>query len=106
MYIYSRKLISDRNADVKLSVPPAPYLELNTPDKDGTNKPSILVMEDMSIENFRDPYNKKSNGLGLEYAKLTVMELAKLHACGYAYIKSYPGWYFLNMCSLYPRFHR
>ena len=83
-------MIEDRQAHIEFIVPPTPYLECDDiPGPD--TKPSILVMEDMSKEGYQEPFDKITKGLGLEYTKLALVQIATFHACTYAYLKAYPG---------------
>ncbi len=50
----------------------------------------IILMENLKAVGFRDAIDKKC-GLGRDYAKLALGEIAKFHAVGYAYLKSFTG---------------
>ena len=51
---------------------------------------SIIAMQNLASLGYRDAVNKKK-GLSPEHVKLALAELAKYHACGYSWAKSYRG---------------
>jgi hypothetical protein len=53
-------------------------------------KGSIIAMQNATTFGYRDAINKKK-GLNPEHVGMALSELAKYHACGYAFMKSYPG---------------
>lgn len=81
-----QRLIDERKARIELNFCPSPFTEFHQ----DIDKGSIIVMENMKFMNYRDAIDKRK-GLSIHYVKLALTELAKFHALGYAYIKSYPG---------------
>ena len=81
-----KKLIKERNADIKIGFANCLYTEFHEDPLKG----SLIVMENMQGRGFRDAVDKKK-GLNLAYVKLVMEELAKLHALAYVQFKSYPG---------------
>ena len=82
-----KKMIKDREAEIHLNCHASPYTEYQEGWEDGG---SIIVMENMNKLGFKDAIDKKW-GLDIHHAMLAMKELAKFHALGYAYLKSYPG---------------
>ncbi len=80
-----KKLCQKRNAAFELNCFPALHTEFH----EDTVKGSMLVMQDLAHLGYRDAVNKKK-GLSLSHAKVVLEEIAKFHALGYAYLKSYP----------------
>jgi hypothetical protein len=76
-------MIADQNAGFTITLAESPYTEFH---KDTTD--SIILMENMANQGYRDAINKKK-GLSPPYVRAALTALAKYHACGYAYIKSY-----------------
>ena len=87
-----KQFIADRN--IELNVAPFVYSELYEDQTGNKNKkkPNILILENLITADgcYRDPVNKM-NGLSLDYTKVALDEIAKLHAVSYAYAKSLPG---------------
>ena len=79
------KLAEDRGASFRINNYGTPYAEYN-----GGKTRSILVMDNLKYHGYDEPPNKKK-GLTLAHAKLALEELARFHALGYVYLKSYPN---------------
>ncbi len=80
-------LAKEKGLSFKINNFLAPYTEFNTDD---SGKRSILAMENLQYQGYKDAPNKKK-GLTLAHAMLALEEVARFHALGYNYIKSYPG---------------
>jgi hypothetical protein len=81
-----KKMIADCNADISLNFCDLYYSEFN----EDVEKGSIIAMQDANTFGYTGAINKKK-GLNPDHVRLTLSELAKYHACGYAYMKSFPG---------------
>ena len=82
-----KRLITDRRASFDITCFDSPYSEFHRDWQEGG---SILVLQDLRAHGFRNAVDRKW-GLNLHHAELALEELAKFHALGYAYLKSYPG---------------
>ena len=82
-----QKLIDEKGASFKISYAPLAFnnIELDD-DKKVTN--STLAMQNLTRIGYSDAINKKK-GLNIHYAKLALSEIAKVHALGYVYLKSF-----------------
>ncbi len=78
-----KKMVADKGADIELNFCDCHYTEFN-------DEGSLIAMQDMRTLGFRDAINKKK-GLSPPHVKLALAELAKYHACGYAWLKSHSG---------------
>jgi hypothetical protein len=79
-------MIADRNADISLNFCEVYYTEFN----EDVEKGSVIAMQNATSSGYRDA-NNKNKGFNPEHVKAALSELAKYHACGYAYMKSFPG---------------
>ncbi len=82
-----KNLMRERKAEFSINCYESPYSEYHEDWQEGG---SILVLQDLRTHDFKDGIDKKW-GLDLYHSKLAMEELAKFHALGYAYLKSYPG---------------
>jgi hypothetical protein len=62
------------------------YSEFN----EDVEKGSVIAMQNATTFGYRDAINKKK-GFNPKHVKMALSELAKYHACGYAYMSSFPG---------------
>ncbi len=79
-------IAAERKASFRLNSFAAPYTEL---PKDDSGR-SILAMENLTYQGYTDAPHKKK-GLSLAHAKVALEEIARFHALGYVYMKTYPG---------------
>ncbi len=79
------RLAEERKASFRINSFDSPYSEYH--EEEGRR--SILVMQNLRHCGYTDAPNKKK-GLTLAHAKVALEEIARFHALGYAYIKSYP----------------
>jgi hypothetical protein len=79
-------MIAKCNAGISLNFCNLYYTEFNEDVEEG----SIIAMQNAIPLGYKDAINKKK-GLSPDHVRLALSELAKYHACGYAYMKSFPG---------------
>ncbi len=76
-------MIQERNANISLNYCEYFYSEMS-------ESSSLLAMQNMQTLGYRDAVDKRL-GLTPETAKLALSELAKFHACGYAFVQQEGG---------------
>jgi hypothetical protein len=78
-------MIAERKADISLN-----FCHLYYCENENVETGAIIAMQNATTLGYRDALNKKK-GLSPPEIRLALSELAKYHACGYAYMKSFPG---------------
>ncbi len=81
-----KKMMKERNVSFTVNLHESPYAEFHKDWKKG----SILALQNLKPLGFGNVENR-TKGFNIHVAKLALEELAKIHALGYAYLKSYPG---------------
>ena len=79
-------MIGERKADIDLNFCQVYFTEFFDDPELG----SIIAMQNLASHGYRNAINKKK-GLSPEHVRLALAELAKYHACGYAWAKSHRG---------------
>ncbi len=79
-------LAKERGATFALNCFAAPYTEFHEDPAKG----SILIMQNLVHLGYEVAENKEQ-GLSLAHAKISLEEIARFHALGYAYLRSYAG---------------
>ena len=86
-----KKLIADNKAEKVIDLNICECFYADFKKLSDTDFQSIIVLENLKSAGYRDPIDKKTRGLGLEYAKTAMKEIGQWHALGYAYLQSVGG---------------
>ena len=81
-----KNIIEERKANIRLNFGDIYYTEFSPDVQEG----SIIAMQNLNTLGYRDAVNKKK-GLSPKHVSLALDEMAKYHALGHAWLKSYPG---------------
>ncbi len=81
-----KRMVAEKKADIDLPFADSPYTEFN----EEAEKGSVILMENLAERGYGGAVDEKK-GLHPNTVKAVLTAMAKYHACGYAYIQSYPG---------------